>query len=198
MEAGSITGAGVAWATAGAGATRSITGGGGSDAAHSITGARTAEVTAGAGATYSFSGAGAVLVTAGSGAAHSITGPRSAEVTAGASATCSPSGTINQNEERDCREQGQTNYEGCHRQKIEIGVRCRLEHGENKQENEHEHTNQGVPVAPSHPDSVGTKMMHEAILLRAQQSEDDSSKHCSQHLSNEIKKSRPYTENSQQ
>ena len=98
-------------------------------------------------------------VTAGSDAAHSITGSRTAQVTAGASATCSPSGAINQNEEREGREHGQTNHEGCHRQKIEIEVHCRLEHGQNKQENEHELTNQGVPVAPFHPDSVGTKMI---------------------------------------
>ena len=70
---------------------------------------------------------------------------------------------INRNEERLAQEHGQTNCEACHRRIIEIGVHCRLQHGEDKQESHHELTHQSVPIAPSFSDSVGTKSLR-AIL----------------------------------
>ena len=57
------------------------------------------------------------------------------------------------------KEHGQTNCEACHRRIIEIGVHCRLQHGEDKQESHHELTHQSVPIAPSFSDSVGTKSL---------------------------------------
>ena len=47
---------------------------------------------------------------------------------------------INRNEERVAKEHGRTNCEACHRRIIEIGVHCRLQHGEDKQESHHELT----------------------------------------------------------
>ena len=70
---------------------------------------------------------------------------------------------INRNEERMAQEHGQTNCEACHRRIIEIGVHCRLQHGEDKQESHHELTHQSVPIAPSFSDSVGTRSLR-AIL----------------------------------
>ena len=73
---------------------------------------------------------------------------------------------IIRNEERMAQEHGQTNCETCHRRIIEIGVHCRLQHGEDKQENQEsnpELTHQSVPIAPSFSDSVGTKSLR-AIL----------------------------------
>merc|ERR1719284_1941987 len=57
---------------------------------------------------------------------------------------------INRNEERVAQEHGQTNCKACHRRIIKIGVHCRLQHGEDKQESHHELTHQSVPITPRH------------------------------------------------
>ena len=58
-------------------------------------------------------------------------------------------------------------------------------------------TNNKVNInSPTKAFPIGTKIMRVFLLLRIQQSEDDSSKHCSQQLSNETNKTQPDGDNS--